>query len=150
MFDDNSRSAVIASLRAAAGAATPGTRMPSVRDIQAEHRVSPLTVQRAVAELVAEGLLETRPGAGTFVAAQPITPEAEPDLGWQVVALGRGRGVGDALKELAAVPPPGAIPLSAGYPDATLHATGPIGAALARAARRPEAWDRPPSEGVPR
>lgn len=150
MVDDNSRQTVIASLRAAAATTAPGTRLPSVRQITASHRVSPVTVQRAVAALVAEGLLETRPGAGTFVAARPPATTADaPDLDWQAVALGRRSGAGEALKELLAVPAPGVIALSAGYPDPSLHAAGPLGAALARAARRPQAWLRTPSEGLP-
>ena len=54
---------------------------------------------------------------------------------------------GGALQELLAVPPPGAIPLSSGYLSLDLQPIALVGAALARAARRPGAWERGPVEG---
>src|SRR4051794_41797632 len=69
MSEDNGRSRVIARLEAAVAAGAPGQRLPSVRELMDELRVGPLTVQRAVAELVARGDVEARPGRGTFVAA---------------------------------------------------------------------------------
>lgn len=44
---------------------------------------------RAIARLVAEGLVETRPGAGNFV--RHARPAAPVDLGWQTAALGPAR-----------------------------------------------------------
>jgi len=46
-----------------------GDRLPSVRDVAAELALNPLTVNRAYAELERQGVLETRRGLGTFVAA---------------------------------------------------------------------------------
>jgi GntR family transcriptional regulator len=46
-----------------------GDRLPSVRDVAGELSLNPLTVNRAYAELEREGVLETRRGLGTFVAA---------------------------------------------------------------------------------
>jgi GntR family transcriptional regulator len=46
-----------------------GDRLPSVRDVAAELGLNPLTVHRAYAELEREGVVETRRGLGTFVAA---------------------------------------------------------------------------------
>ncbi|HEY3957938.1 MAG TPA: winged helix-turn-helix domain-containing protein [Streptosporangiaceae bacterium] len=50
------------------GKLLPGEQLPSLDRLAAEHGVSRATVQRAVRELVAEGLLETRARWGTFVA----------------------------------------------------------------------------------
>lgn len=51
------------------------------------HRVSPVTVSRALAELVAEGLVVTRPGAGAF-RAEPRGEAPRPaDTSWQEIAL---------------------------------------------------------------
>jgi DNA-binding transcriptional MocR family regulator len=117
-----------------------------VRELMARHRASPVTVQRAIATLAAEGVLEPRPGRGTFVAAPPAA-RAAPDLSWQAVALGE-RAVDDStLQELLALPPAGAIPLSSGYLAPELQPIAAVGAALARAARRPGAWERGPVEG---
>jgi GntR family transcriptional regulator len=46
-----------------------GEQLPSVRDVAAALALNPLTVNRAYAELEREGVVETRRGLGTFVAA---------------------------------------------------------------------------------
>ncbi len=138
MVDDLRRTAI----------ATPaGERLPSVRELARRHSASMLTVQRAVAALAAEGVVEPRPGRGTFVAARAAPPSA--DLDWQAVALGEGRVHAGGLDALLELPGPGLVPLSGGYVDASLQATGPLAAATARAARRPGAWGRLPVEGNP-
>lgn len=49
-----------------------GMRLPSERDLAAEWGVARMTLRAAVDALVAEGLLERRHGAGTFVAFRPV------------------------------------------------------------------------------
>ena len=149
MPNDNAFARVAEDLRAEVGAAAPGTRLPSVRDLMARHRAGPQTVQRAISALAAEGLVEPRPGRGTFVAA-PVEAAADdaPDLGWQALALGETVGDASALHAHMRIAPPGAIPLSVGYPDASLQPTGLLAAAMARAARRPGSWAHVPSEGI--
>jgi DNA-binding transcriptional MocR family regulator len=150
MSQGNSEDRVTQALRAAAAALAPGDRLPSVRDLMAAHRASPLTVQRAIGRLAGEGLVEPRPGRGTFVAARAVAPAVNgpvDDLSWQSVALGARAVEEAALQELLAVPPAAAIPLSSGYLDPELQSLPALGAALARAARRPGAWDRGPVEG---
>ncbi len=139
-------------LRSAATGSAPGTRLPSVRELMARHRAGPQTVQRAIARLAEEGLLDPRPGRGTFVAAAAAEPQpvAAPDLDWQALALGEGAADASALHTQMKLPPPGAIALSSGYPDESLQPTGLLAAALGRAARRPGAWARVPTEGVDR
>jgi DNA-binding transcriptional MocR family regulator len=148
MPDDNAEDRVTQALRSATAALAPGDRLPSVRELMASHRASPLTVQRAIGRLAGEGLVEPRPGRGTFVAAPPADAAvAAPDLSWQSVALGERAVEEAALQELLAVPPAAAIPLSSGYLDPELQPLQALGAALARAARRGAAWDRGPVEG---
>jgi DNA-binding transcriptional MocR family regulator len=136
-------------VRTAARALPPGSRLPSVRELMARHRASPVTVQRAIARLAQEGLVVPRPGRGTYVAEHPSTgAQDEPaDLSWQAVALGTPRGDGTGLGELLELPPPGAIPLSTGYLEPELQPLAAVGAALGRAARRAGAWGRGPVEG---
>ena len=50
--------------------------------------------------------------------------------------------------ELLALPPEGALALSSGYLDAALQPTAALATSLARAGRRPGAWERPAIEGV--
>ncbi len=42
---------------------------PSVRELAKQLRINPNTAHKVVATLVTEGMLEVRPGIGTFVAA---------------------------------------------------------------------------------
>ncbi len=115
------------------------------------HRAGPQTIQRAISRLAEEGLVDPRPGRGTFVAAPAAArPEPAPDLGWQALALGEAAADASALHTQMRLPPPGAIGLSSGYPDEALQATGLLAAAMGRAARRPGAWTRVPTEGVER
>jgi DNA-binding transcriptional MocR family regulator len=147
MQESNSISRMIQQLRVDLGRLTPGDRLPSVRDLMAKHRVSPVTVRRAVAALADEGLIEPRPGHGTFVAHRP-EPPAAPDCGWQAGALGGTRMVPGLVEMLAPVARPGTINLAGGYPPAELQALALVTAAMARATRRPGVWERMSLEGV--
>lgn len=55
----------------------PGDRLPTEDELIREFGVSRITVRRAVQNLATHGLVETKPGRGTFVAAprirQPLT-----------------------------------------------------------------------------
>jgi DNA-binding transcriptional MocR family regulator len=150
MPDDNAFARVAQDLRTTVEAATPGARLPSVRDLMARHRAGPQTVQRAIAQLAQEGLVEPRPGRGTFVAAPAEEPAAAPDLGWQALALGEAAPDAGGLHAHLRLPPPGAIALSTGYPDESLQPSGLLATAMARAARRPGSWAGIPTEGVER
>ena len=54
-----------------AGVLRPGTRLPSSRALAADLRISRTTAVLAYDQLIAEGVLGTRPGSGTFVASVP-------------------------------------------------------------------------------
>ena len=53
------------------GILEPQTQIPPERDLAALAEVSRVTVRQAVAQLVSDGVLEQRRGAGTFVRPQP-------------------------------------------------------------------------------
>ena len=144
---ERSLSVVAAELEAQAAVLEPGDRLPSVRELMARHRVGPVTVQRAVALLASRGVLEPRPGRGTFVAAR--APEtAAPDFAWQTLALGPRTVSAGGLDDLLRPPEPGTLVLSTGYLPPDLQPLGALSQALGRAARRPGAWDRMPLEGL--
>jgi GntR family transcriptional regulator len=50
------------------GRMRPGDEFPSVRALSRDLRINPNTAHKVVAALLADGLLEVRPGIGTFVA----------------------------------------------------------------------------------
>jgi GntR family transcriptional regulator len=53
------------------GALQVGDKFPSVREISRELSMNPNTVQKAVGQLVHDGLLEVHPGVGSIVAKVP-------------------------------------------------------------------------------
>ena len=53
----------------ATGRLTPGDQLPTVRQLAVELRINANTVARVYTELERDGVLETRRGVGTFVAA---------------------------------------------------------------------------------
>jgi DNA-binding transcriptional MocR family regulator len=118
--------------------------------VQTRH-VSPLTVSRALADLSREGVLVTRPGIGTYTAEAQRHPAGDPaGYWWQTVALA-DRAVDTAGLSPLADPAQAddVISLAAGYLHPSLMPLAALRAALARAARLPDAWDRPPAAGLP-
>lgn len=150
MKSDNSSGRVTQYLRRLAGERAPGARLPSVRALMAELRVSPVTIQRALDTLVRDGVLDARPGLGTFVARPPPAEAAAPaDLAWQSLALGPARASAAGLAGLLALPSPAARTLNVAYLPEEMQPTALIAAASARAVRRPGIWGRMPAEGLP-
>ncbi|WP_031041486.1 PLP-dependent aminotransferase family protein [Streptomyces sp. NRRL F-5650] len=157
MQERSSVADLVAVLRRELERYSPGGKLPSSRALVDRFRVSPVTVSRALAQLAAEGLVVTRPGAGAF-RARP-RPSAVPvgDTSWQEVALSadgaadlvpRSVDASGVLVSLAA-PPPGVVEFNGGYLHPSLQPERAMSAALARAGRRPGAWGRPPMEGLP-
>ncbi|MEU1847057.1 PLP-dependent aminotransferase family protein [Micromonospora sediminicola] len=146
MNDGSAIDRVVQHLRGLVTASAPGAQLPSVRELTAHHRVSPVTVAEATRRLVADGLVETRSGRGSFVAARRADPPRT-DLSWQTVALGSRPAGEEEMQALLALPPAGTLALTGGYLDPDLQPAAALGAALARAARQPAAWQRGPVEG---
>ncbi|WP_345713480.1 winged helix-turn-helix domain-containing protein, partial [Kineococcus glutinatus] len=121
-------------LRRRAAVLRPGDKLPSSRALIAELGVGPVTVQRALDQLVADGTVQTRPGAGTFVARPTTT--ATTDTAWQRVALGDSPVHTAGVERLLSPPPAGALPMATGYLDPGLLPSARLAAALAGAARR--------------
>jgi DNA-binding transcriptional MocR family regulator len=149
MVQSTSTDLLRSALRDSALGMRPGDRLPSTREISARHRVSPVTVSRALADLRAEGVLVTRPGSGTYVAdRRTTTPVQEIDTSWQTVTLGDRTVDAASVAFLLAPHQAGAISLAGGYPHPSLLPTRALAAALGRAARRPDAAERPPLQGL--
>jgi DNA-binding transcriptional MocR family regulator len=145
------------SLKAELDRYSPGGKLPSSRALVERYRVSPVTVTRALAQLAAEGLVVTRPGAGAFRAEARTRTPVVGDTSWQEVALSadtatelvpRAVDASGVLVTLSA-PPAGVVEFNGGYLHPSLQPERAMAAALARAGRRPGAWGRPPTDGLP-
>ena len=161
MNDGSSVAHLLGILRADLERYPEGGKLPSSRSLVEKYRVSPVTVSRAIATLVAEGSVVSRPGAGVFRAGPRTVHRSRGDVSWQEIALGAGLPPGSAGDEPSAprtvdasgilatlaVPPPGSIDLNGGYLHPSLQPERALAGALARAGRRPGTWDRPPAEG---
>ena len=93
----------------AAGRLPAGTQLPTVRQLAVELSVNANTVARVYADLERAGVLETRRGVGTFVAAsQPAVAQRrgrEPELRALVQrfmdeAAARGFSTDDVVRQL--------------------------------------------------
>lgn len=158
MNDGSSAEVLAGNLRGELQRYAPGEKLPSSRDLRERFGVSPATVSRAVAQLAAEGLVVTRPGAGAFRAQPSAGGTRVVDTSWQQIALTAedqqhgepaprtvdASGIVAALE----VPPPGVIAFNGGYLHPSMQPEQALSAAFARAARRPGAWGRPPFEGL--
>ena len=70
--------AVYAATRAiVAGQVRVGDPFPSVRVLSRELKINPNTAHKVIAQLLSDGLLESRPGVGTVVAKRPASTSSE-------------------------------------------------------------------------
>lgn len=60
------------------GELAPGEMLPSVRELAEMLSVAPMTVSQVYADLKEAGLLQTKPGAGTFVSHRPPPFSSDP------------------------------------------------------------------------
>lgn len=137
----------------------PGAGIPTHRQLVHRFHVSATTVADALSLLTQQGLIESRPGAGSFrTETRPAVRTG--DTSWQETALelteqaGAARGIRrsfDAPGLLATLAPTSAdvIDLNGGYLHPELQPLTTLTAALSRAARRPQTWDRPAPGGIP-
>ncbi len=57
-------------LRIAVGDWQPGFKLPSIRELAVDAKVSVITIKRAYQDLETEGVIVTQQGKGSFVAAE--------------------------------------------------------------------------------
>jgi GntR family transcriptional regulator len=85
-----SEQVVYAATRAiVAGQLRPGDAFPSVRVLSRDLKINPNTAHKVIAQLLTEGLLESRPGIGTVVAQLPTSTRTQRTslLGQQIEEL---------------------------------------------------------------
>ncbi len=113
----------------------------------AEYGASPVTVQKAMRQLIALDLVESRPGVGTFARAVRIARPV--DYGWQTAALGGSHPRLSSLSSTQRTIVPDAIGLHSGYPSRDLLPERLVRAAITRASRTESAMARSPASGIP-
>ncbi|HEV7823018.1 MAG TPA: PLP-dependent aminotransferase family protein [Burkholderiales bacterium] len=117
------------------GALATGARVPSVRRLSRQRRVSISTVVQAYRVLEARGVIEVRPQSGHYVRARP-TAMREPSLSAPPRAP-RLVGVHALVsKVLEAARHPDVAPLGTALPPAELIPTARLGRLLSATARR--------------
>ena len=92
------------------GLLQPGDKLPTAKEVVAATAINPNTVLKAYRELEREGLVEPRPGLGTFVRRSLAGPQATPDsplrsllADWAARARRAGLGREDVAAMFAAV-----------------------------------------------
>lgn len=142
-----------------------GTRLPSTRTLAAELGISRNTVSEAFAQLLAEGYVEGRPGAGTFVSRElPAHPSGvvhssvvvENENRQAVPQVShRARALAAAAADFAKMRSAGEgkiIPFQMAIPDLELFPTGLWGRLVARHGHDMQPWLRgflPPAGHFP-
>lgn len=81
------------------GALVEGERLPSEVVLSGEAGVSRMTARQAIAYLAREGLLEVKPGVGTFVAGSKLTHDALNLLGFTEEMMRQGGIVSSRVLE---------------------------------------------------
>jgi DNA-binding transcriptional MocR family regulator len=118
-----------------AGSLKARDRVPSVRQLARQRRVSITTAVASLRELEQRGLIEARPKSGYFVARQRPAPAAPRPVDLPKTA--RLVGTQAALKKLAeASLDPGLARLGQALPDPALFPQAALRACLIRAVRR--------------
>ena len=146
-MSNSSSDRIVLAVRKWIATAPPGARLPSTRSLVSQFEASPVTVQKALRTLIGEGMIEARPGVGTFVRA--VRPARPGDYSWQTAALGpvqhRMALPSSALRAASN----DVIALHSGYPDQELLPDRLVRAAFTRAGRSDAALNRPPAAGMP-
>lgn len=102
------------------GVLRPGDRIPSVRQVSRQNKVSITTAVQALMHLENRGLVEARPQSGFYVTLRKISAIPEPGVSKPPLAR-RSCNQGDVLEKIfEAVRHPDVIPLGAAVPHADL------------------------------
>ncbi|GGF34050.1 aminotransferase-like domain-containing protein [Subtercola lobariae] len=147
MQHDSTEAAIEHHLRDLIRVGPVGATLPSTRSLVTRFGASPLTVQRAVQNLARLGLIETRPGAGTFILPRPTLGRA--DFSWQTTTLGPSRNSLTAVGTAMALDKGPAISMHNAYPTEELLPGRLVRTALTRAARGHASVSLPSVDGLP-
>lgn len=89
-----------------AGVFAPDTRIPSERDLAKNFNVSRLTVNKAIKELIYDGVLYVQMGKGTFIKAPTYNQQLEALTGFSEDMRSRGQSPSSRVLNAAIIPAP--------------------------------------------
>jgi GntR family transcriptional regulator / MocR family aminotransferase len=139
----------------ASGALPKQARLPSSRTLARDLGVSRNTVDEALGELVAEGLIVRRRGAGSFVSARPPDPPRRTPAPRKAIGFVSGPRVSERAKSLHAYPghyrPAESRPFTPSLPPSEFFPLKVWNRLLRREAARPGPayWEYGASNGLP-
>lgn len=88
------------------GELKPGAQLPSERELSEQAGISRMTARQAIAYLMREGVLEVKPGVGTFVAEPKLAHNVLHLLGFTEEMMRQGEPATSRVLEQAQVAPP--------------------------------------------
>ncbi|MHA3771939.1 aminotransferase-like domain-containing protein [Verrucomicrobiota bacterium sgz303538] len=118
------------------GTLRPGERIPSVRKLSRQRRVSISTILQAYRVLENRGLIEARPQSGYFVRVKPWTPPAEPEISRPAKRATQVNVSELAVRVMKATRDPALVRLGAALPSPELLPTVQLNRCLAAVSRR--------------
>ena len=129
------------------GTYRPGEKIPSIRALSRQMRVSINTVMESYARLENSGLIEARPQSGYYVCsrlAEPAMRAAPVETAPNPVIIGDV-----ALQVMRAIANPALVPLGAGIPNSELSPVDKLNRMLASESRRfpQQSISYPPAQG---
>ncbi len=122
------------------GTLRAGERVPSVREVVRERRVSPATAMRAYQLLESRGLIETRPRSGYYVSESRERRIAEPRKARSAPRTTRVEVSELVFQILEAARHKDVIPLGSAFPSPTLFPWPKLARHLGSAARHMDPW----------
>ena len=146
-MSNSSSERIVSAVRGWIATAPAGAQLPSTRRLVEQFEASPVTVQKALRTLIGEGLIESRPGVGTFVRS--VRTARPSDYSWQTAALGSPQHTMALPLSALRTASNDVIALHSGYPDKELLPERLVRAAFGRAGRSEAAVSRPPAAGLP-
>ncbi|MDQ2998626.1 MAG: GntR family transcriptional regulator [Chloroflexota bacterium] len=93
----------------AAGTWLPGTQLPGERELNEQYSISRMTVRQALQHLIREGIVVSKKGLGTYVAAPKMSYDPLHVMGFTDDMLRRGATVSSRVLEQVIVTLPTAI-----------------------------------------
>ncbi|MCJ0762407.1 PLP-dependent aminotransferase family protein [Variovorax terrae] len=117
------------------GRLAPGTRLPSIRTLTAQHDISPSTAFQAYYRLEEKGLVRARERSGYYVAGTGMRPLAEPERGGRTQVSARVDISELVFSVLGAAQDPAIVPLGSAFPSSGLFPLPRLARSLAAAAR---------------